>query len=622
MTGGLSRITPHASGQRTANRVKEQHSPELVAPLRALLRGRDLSHVLTQRRTAACWIYLGIVLLLFLVYVTWLRPANLFGYFHDDTLYFSSARALAAGQGYIIPSLPGTPPQTKYPILYSWLLSWIWKCFPHFPDNVVPAIRLTAFFGCWFLVAAFQFLRRIDGIGDWAALAIVAIIAFEPDFLLLNGELLSDVPFMALALTAIVLADSALSPTSRWWVAALTGCVAGLSAEMRTIGIATSVGILFTALCRRQYRRGLIVFLTAAPFVAVAIWPVLSSVNTVSHGNGADSVGPAWNQTWLYYTSYGGSWKASVPNAAVFLRLLKSTGLLLSVGPVRYLLAPSFEPWSPGGMAVYTILTLALIAGIVRLVRSQGWKPVHSVLLVYSAILLAWPYPQMGRFLLLFLPLFFAGLYVETNRFVHGVVKSLKSNMPAPEKLLAVGLSAILTATGAGALWNYALGGRTDLRAQTERRGSILQEKKQAYEWLRQHTKTSARIVAYEDVLLYLYTGRQAVRPIAFSSRRAYSDESSVLQFDLDHITDVATYVRADFWVMADDDFSVEGSVPLIQARMAQIKSILPLVFSSEEGRVQIYDFSKLLTPSIGLSGKIPLMPVQPALQSAEMNSH
>ena len=36
--------------------------------------------------------------------------------------YFSAARSLAEGGGYTLPSVPGAPPQTKYPPLYAWLL--------------------------------------------------------------------------------------------------------------------------------------------------------------------------------------------------------------------------------------------------------------------------------------------------------------------------------------------------------------------------------------------------------------------------------------------------------------------------------------------------------------------
>ena len=70
-------------------------------------------------------VYLALLLILvaYVVSVIRLHPTNFFGLFEDDSIYFSSAKALAQGQGYVLPSVPGTPPATKYPILYPLILS-------------------------------------------------------------------------------------------------------------------------------------------------------------------------------------------------------------------------------------------------------------------------------------------------------------------------------------------------------------------------------------------------------------------------------------------------------------------------------------------------------------------
>src|SRR5437868_15514793 len=57
---------------------------------------------------------------------------RLFGQYYDDAIYVVSARSLADGHGYHIESLPGDPPQTKYPIGYPLLLASVWKAFPSF----------------------------------------------------------------------------------------------------------------------------------------------------------------------------------------------------------------------------------------------------------------------------------------------------------------------------------------------------------------------------------------------------------------------------------------------------------------------------------------------------------
>jgi hypothetical protein len=54
----------------------------------------------------------------------------------DDGIYFVCAKSLAQGTGYRIISLPDQPFQTKYPPLFSWMLSLIWRINPSFPSNL------------------------------------------------------------------------------------------------------------------------------------------------------------------------------------------------------------------------------------------------------------------------------------------------------------------------------------------------------------------------------------------------------------------------------------------------------------------------------------------------------
>ncbi|HOK48481.1 MAG TPA: hypothetical protein PLK67_21220, partial [Bryobacteraceae bacterium] len=70
-------------------------------------------------------------------YLAWqARDVPHLGYFHDDALYYVSAKSLAGGAGYRIASLPGEPPQTKYPPLYPALLAGVWRLSPNSPENL------------------------------------------------------------------------------------------------------------------------------------------------------------------------------------------------------------------------------------------------------------------------------------------------------------------------------------------------------------------------------------------------------------------------------------------------------------------------------------------------------
>jgi hypothetical protein len=532
-----------------------------------------------------------------------LHPANLFGAYHDDSIYFSSAKALAQGQGDIMPGFPGAPPQTKYPVLYPWLLSWVWRTFPAFPENVAAGIGLTVFFGCWSLIAAFQLLRRLGGIGDWPALFLVGICALHPLFLTFSGRILSDLPFMALALTALVLADSKIKPDGSMVSALVAGAIAGLSVGMRTMGLAVIAGIFVAALCRRALRQGLVCSAAAALVVAIGSWRqwinlrAYPSWRASGAWRAAFPPSPGWNQNLAYYTSYGAIWHVCVPNLRAFVALLKMTVPLLLLAPGRYLVTPLEEPPSMPQFALAAILTVAMVSGMIRQARTHGWKPIHFALPFYCVIVLAWPYPLMGRFLLPFLPLFLAGLWTELRRLAGMLGSSLRRTVPRGKRCLAGVVAIFLVLALALAVWKSLVQERGELWSYGMERGKVVQEQLQAYKWIREHTAPRDRLVAYEDPLLYLYTGREAARPATISPSFVYLGTEDGLRNDAAHIADTARSIGARFWMSTDSDFSMEGNTAVIANRMAEIRKALPLLFHSTGNTVRIYDSSCVVEP-------------------------
>ncbi len=551
----------------------------------------------TPKSRVPCLCLAGL-LTLYLLYIAWLQPATYFGRYHDDALYFSSAQALAQGRGYIMPSLPGAPRQTKYPVLYPWLLSWIWRWDASFPANLVPAVWMTAVFGCGSLVAAFQLLRKLNGVGDWPALLLVSLCAFQPHFLVLSGAVLSDVPFMALVLTAAVVADSAIRSGSRIWLGLAAGTLAGLSVLLRTVGIAVVAGIFATALYRRAYRQGLVFCLATTPFLAAVLWFAGTHSMPPWASTGGAVLAPGWRQTWMYYTSYLEYWKLTVPGPLAFLRMLGVNLDALLRGPAIYFFFPLVKATSQLGIVLSTLLTAGIFAGVMRQARKQEWKPIHFIFPFYAAVILLWNYPLMDRFLLWLLPLFYAGVWLEGKHLLSMVLTTFRSAQPPAKKLLAGALSLGLLALAGTAAWDYLDGFRPELRAMGARRAAMLGEKMQVYDWLRQNTDPQTRVVTYEDASLYLFTGRQAIRPIQFSVEWYYTKD--VWERDLAHFTDTARQVGARFWVSSNDDdvgMDLGAHQRLLNARMAQVKSVLPMAFHSRENNVQVYDLSCVLQP-------------------------
>ncbi|MGA3203317.1 MAG: hypothetical protein ABSF12_12590, partial [Bryobacteraceae bacterium] len=65
-----------------------------------------------------------------------------FGQGQDDGIYMTTAKALAAGEGYRHPNLPGHPFATKYPPLFPLFLSMAWRITPDFPRTLETASML------------------------------------------------------------------------------------------------------------------------------------------------------------------------------------------------------------------------------------------------------------------------------------------------------------------------------------------------------------------------------------------------------------------------------------------------------------------------------------------------
>jgi hypothetical protein len=149
--------------------------------------------------------------------------------------------------------------------------------------------------------------------------------------------------------------------------------------------------------------------------------------------------------------------------------------------------------------------------------------------------------------------------------------------------------------------WNYFFHDRRQLREAANAQAQTLGQKRAAYAWIREHTPADARIVAYEDILLFLYSQRQALRPIALLPPPAYpriaGSESPDLSKDLAEMCDAPRDAGATYWLAADDDFSLDAEPEKTLGRQEEIVGVLPMVFRSSDGFARLYDASCVQRP-------------------------
>jgi hypothetical protein len=572
----------------------------------AIVRALSISMVFSSLNRGRVWfvtpsagasVALLFILVLFISNVEIWRPSTFFGRYSDDALYFSTAQALAQHQGYVLPSFPGRPLRPQVPILYPLLLSGVWKLDPKFPENLVWAIRLTEGFGCVVLLCAFFLFRCIAGMGRIPSLILTALCAFHPVLLRLSGLTLSDVPFAAMFLLTLLIANFAVSPRRSWALPAALGIAAALSASLRTLGYAAVMGILAYILHRREYRRALAYSLAAGITISSSLF--LAAHYTPSAAREVsvpvNSTGSQWERLVVFHTEYiRFHWLLGIPTVAAFFSMLKENCLQLVSSPGPFL-AGAFDRRS---WLLTAGMSAIVLSGVVRQLRRPEWRALAFMTIPYVLIIIVWPYPIMERFLFPFLPIFLVAMVLESKRLLSLAISNLRAPASSANRLLAAGICTILIGYTAFAGRNYLFRDRQQLLESEHAQAKSLEEKKEVYSWIRGHTPAEAKIVAYEDILLFLYSRRQALRPIALLPAAAYSkrpgSDSPDMAGDLAHLCDAPRDAGATYWLVTQEDFSLDAEPEKTASRQNEIAAVLPLVFRSSGGFARLYDSSCL----------------------------
>src|ERR1035438_7207789 len=162
-------------------------------------------------------------------YLAWtLRAMPHLGFYHDDSIYWVSAKTLREGHEYRIASLPGQPYQTKYPPLYPALLAGIWKIDPNFPTNLPLATLFAWLLLPIYLAMVWLFLRQY-GFG-WREQCILVLVAgLSPIAATFSFSLMPELLFTALLVASVLLAERSLADDAPVWLPVLAGACGALA---------------------------------------------------------------------------------------------------------------------------------------------------------------------------------------------------------------------------------------------------------------------------------------------------------------------------------------------------------------------------------------------------------
>ncbi len=471
---------------------------------------------------------LSFVILLFLLipsaaYLWHFSDLPQFGDLHDDSIYYVSAKSLADGGGYRIESLPGEPSQTKYPPLYPLLLSVAWRLDPAFPHNLPIAAWLSWLALPAILLQLLWFYPRI-GITGWRLWLMLVLLAVNPYVILFSATLLSELLFTALMLSTILVTERAADKSSGVAFAAAAGAIAGLCYLTRSAAIAFLLAAPLYLWIRREPRKALIFAGAMAPFIAG--WMIWVRAHQVSTTDLALS----------YYVDYFGYYlrTLSVPDLPVLL-WKNVDGFLWGLGG---LLLPKVIN-SLVLKILSEMLAVAMICGVVRLVR-RGQAVLYALFAAGSTILLViWNFPPNERFVLPLFPLALAGLLVEMEHFV-SMLRAGLHHKDRGKRLVAGALMAAVGAifVGALALQIYVSQAFLPEDARQHRQRNL--DRAAVFGWINAKLPQEASVMAANDGLLYLYTGHHSMRRSLPPALWYREDHPAIIQW----MSDVKPFAR------------------------------------------------------------------------------
>lgn len=349
------------------------------------------------------------------------------GGFNDDGIYLLTARALAEGQGYVYPQLPGTPPAIHYPPVWPMLLAAVWKIAPPFPANISWFKFINPLVIAVAAAAVVHFGRQRLGLPSWLALGGVVVATVSVPVLLLTNLLLSEPLFLALLVPTLLLTERLVRDGGARLAIGAAVLVA-LLVLVRTLGgVVLVAGVLLLARERRWRELALFAVVTILLLLPWQrfVWQAAPGFPDELRG----SYGPYLEWVVDGYRAGGWPflWEVLDKNARATWEMIGVLFYPLGSGVARH------------AMTVAAVASFA--AGLVVIAR-RAKAPVTALALAgYLGVSVAWPF-WVDRFVWVLWPLLFVIALAGAHR-MHELLRARGRPRGAAVLIGAVGVVAL-----------------------------------------------------------------------------------------------------------------------------------------------------------------------------------
>jgi hypothetical protein len=469
-------------------------------------------------------------------YFAWtLRDMPHLGFYHDDSIYWVSARSLATGSGYRIQSLPGEPYQTKYPPLYPALLAGIWKIDPGFPGNL-PLATLFSWLCLPLFLAALRWFLVDYELGFRERIILLLMAALSPVVVVFSFSLMPELLFTALLLAALILAERANKPEASQWLAVTAAICAALAYLVKSIAAPLLLTVPLCFALRKHFRKAACFFGAMLPAVAGWQWWV---AHHLAHSS---------DQATMYYTSYTRYQFYNVPLHDLPLVIWYNLdGFFQGAGKLLIFDLPF------GSKHLERLIAIAAIAGCVRLAMRRRALQYPFAALGMAAILLVWHFPPDQRFVFPLYPLLLAGLATEVRNLC-GALQAAWAKPALADRVAVAGFSTLLATLAAFAVFCTVFGLVHVIPDLFATYRADFQARQQGYRWIERHVPSGANLYAYEDPVAFLYTGHRASR-LPIPPKFLYHGDDRAIEKVMASLADFARSHDLDYLLLTPDDY-------------------------------------------------------------------
>ena len=542
----------------------------------------------------------------FLLYLAAITPAS-FGYYHDDGIYVTTAKSLATGHGYRIISLPDEPAQTKYPPLYPFLLSLIWRVNPHFPENLTPMMVMSALVAVGSLLMTWFYLTRRGYASKWQALLVVGLTAFNWRTVIISTGLYSEMFYTVLTVTGLWLAEQEEQADSDYRRGAALGAVMGLAFLTRTAAITLIIAVAVYFLIHGKLKRALLPVAIASSFVAVWLsWTHFSRV-------ASDNLNAAYYTDYFrHFNNVTRDLQQQYGDSSRLVTILRIIGgnafsLVLVMIPLVCLGISNQE----GGdrNQAFGLLWLVIISSIFFLIVSgfrrglvKRARLMHIYVVLYLAMHLLLPFGAYDRYLMPILPFLLVFLLTEIEWLARLVRTEMSARGDWARRISAGFLALVLIAITLLALRNHLEGVYRAVSSSKKAYVERAQQDLEAIRWITEHTDSSDILICYRDPMYYLYSDRRATRNTTFKFEFSVPNSESEVREEAATVFRVITESNAHYLILTSTDLEQEAESELRRSVYRDIVDSYPQifvpVFKSTDGLCSIYYTHKEAIPA------------------------